>query len=115
MKQLARPQLHLPGKKNFGKLRDPRVVGSNVVVEELAAIRNALLQFRDALLKGKKIPVRLEIRIALSDRKQRMQRAGQPNVRLRLLWNTGRSDRSRTRQRDRFQRLTLMIHISLDA
>jgi len=41
LEQLARPQLHMPGKEDFGKLRDPSVVGGDVVVEEFTAIGDA--------------------------------------------------------------------------
>ena len=51
----------MPGQNDFGNLRDARVVGGDVVVEELAAVGDAFFQFRNAFLE------REEIHLILSD------------------------------------------------
>src|SRR5581483_3199679 len=48
-----------------GDLVNSSVVGRDVVIEELAAVRDSFLEFRDAVLQLKEVVARLELRIVL--------------------------------------------------
>src|SRR5579864_4463901 len=76
--------------KDLRDLADAGVVGVDVVVEELAPVGDAFLQFCDPVLQLEKIFIGLELRIVLGHGKQAAQSAGHQQVGARLLPDAGR-------------------------